>query len=132
MHVNLTVRLVEDPKLYTTAAGNPFARVRVVENVRRKGRDGEWTEESNWYDLKAWSRLAENAAESLRKGDLVTVTGELMQRKWTTATGEDRVTDEITASDIGASLRWATVTVQRNPRADAAAPSAPALASSPF
>jgi single-strand DNA-binding protein len=41
------------------------------------------------------------------------VVGRLRQRSWETPDGERRSAAEIEADDVGASLKWATVSVQR-------------------
>jgi single-stranded DNA-binding protein len=57
------------------------------------------------YTVIAWDRLAENVVENALKGDRVVVHGRLEQRDWTTDAGETRTAWEITAEDIGLSLR---------------------------
>ncbi len=59
----------------------------------------------------AWGDLGRHVAESLRQGDRVTVSGRLEQRSWQTDQGERRSKLELTAADVAASLRWATVAV---------------------
>jgi single-strand DNA-binding protein len=63
-----------------------------------------------------WRDLAENVALSLSKGMRVVVTGRLEQRSWETEEGEHRSKVEITADEIGPSLRFATADVQRTER----------------
>ena len=53
---------------------------------------------------------------SLSKGMRVVVTGRLEQRSWETEEGEHRSKVEITADEIGPSLRFATADVQRTER----------------
>ena len=48
----------------------------------------------------------------------VIVTGELQQRSWETQDGDKRSIIEVDIKEIGPSLRWATATVTRTPRAD--------------
>jgi single-stranded DNA-binding protein len=55
----------------------------------------------------AWDRPAENIVEHARKGDRILVHGRLEQRDWATDAGESRTAWEITAEDIGLSLRLA-------------------------
>jgi single-strand DNA-binding protein len=57
--------------------------------------------------------LAENVALSLSKGMRVIVTGRLEQRTWETEEGDHRSKVEITADEVGPSLRFATADVQR-------------------
>jgi len=63
-----------------------------------------------------WRDLAENVALSLSKGMRVVVTGRLEQRSWETEDGDHRSKVEITADEIGPSLRFATCDVQRTER----------------
>jgi len=68
-------------------------------------------------------------AFSLVKGSRVIVTGRLEQRTWETESGERRSRVEISAEDVGPSLRFATVEITRSERFTAPAtqadPSAP-------
>jgi single-strand DNA-binding protein len=60
--------------------------------------------------------LGENAASSLTKGMRVVVSGRLEQREYQNREGEKRTAIEINADEVGPSLRWATASVERNPR----------------
>jgi single-strand DNA-binding protein len=79
---------------------------------------GDWEEQVSFFDVTAWGSLGENAAGSLNKGNRVIVTGRLQQRSYETQQGEKRSVVEIVADEIGPSLRWANVTIQRNERTD--------------
>jgi single-strand DNA-binding protein len=63
--------------------------------------------------VNVWRGQAEHLADSLGKGDRVMVTGRLRQRSWETAEGEKRTVTELEADEVGASLKWATVKVER-------------------
>src|SRR5690606_24321428 len=47
-------------------------------------------EETDWFDLTFWSKLAELAAQHLTKGRQIGVTGRLLQERWETQEGEKR------------------------------------------
>jgi single-strand DNA-binding protein len=115
--VTLVGNLVEDPELRFTASGVAMARIRMAVSRRYQDRDGQWQEESGFFGGTLWRDHAENAAESLTKGTRVIVTGRLRQRSWETNEGEKRSTIEIDIQEIGPSLRWATASVTRTPRA---------------
>ena len=51
--------------------------------------------------------------ESLHKGHRAVVVGQLKARSWETPDGEKRSVVEVTAEEVGPSLRWATATVER-------------------
>jgi len=114
--VTLIGNLVEDPELRFTASGVAMAKVRFAVN-RRYQRNGEWQEETSFFRGTLWRDAAENAAESLQKGMRVIVNGRLEQQQWETKEGEKRSSVEVAIDEIGPSLRWATATVTRSPRA---------------
>ena len=86
-------------------------RVAVTSRVQegRTWRDGD----TSFFRVSAWRDQASHLAELLRKGDRVMVVGRLRQRLWETPDRERRSLAEIEADDVGASLKWATVSVER-------------------
>jgi len=62
--------------------------------------------------------MGENAAATFTKGMRVIVSGRLEQREYQNREGEKRTAIEINADEIGPSLRWATASVERTPRAE--------------
>lgn len=115
-HVTLIGNLVDDPELRFTPSGVAMAKIRFAVN-RRYQRNGEWQEETSFFGGTLWRDAAENAAESLTKGMRVIVTGRLEQRSWETQEGDKRSIVEVAVDEIGPSLRWATASVTRSPRA---------------
>ena len=114
--------LTSDPDLRFTPSGKAVATVRIAVNHRiRQGE--EWVDgEPSFYDVTLWEKLAENAAESLRKGDRVLVTGQVHTEAWTDTDGAKRTKQVITDAEIGASLRFTTVQVARGTREQPASP----------
>ena len=112
-HTVIVGNLADDPELRFTNNGTPVAsfRVAVTPRVQEGGtwRDGD----TSFFRVSAWRDQASHLAESLQKGDRVMVVGRLRQRSWETPDGERRSLAEIEADDVGASLKWATVSVQR-------------------
>jgi single-strand DNA-binding protein len=113
----ITGHLVQDPELRFTATGTPITNFSVADNRRRQDRTtAEWQETTSYFDVVAWSDLAQNVAESLKRGSRVTVTGRLEQRNWETTQGDQRSKVEIHALDVSASLRYATVEITKTNR----------------
>jgi single-strand DNA-binding protein len=106
----LTGNLTRDPELRYTNNAKPVIGFGMAVN-RRFQQNGEWQEQTSFFDITAWGDLAENAALSLHKGDRVTVTGRLEQRTWETDNGDKRSKVEIVATDIAASLAHAQLTI---------------------
>ena len=108
----ITGNLVRDPELRSTASGTAVANFSVADNRRwADPATGERREATTYVDVVAWGDLGRHVAQSLRLGDRVTVSGRLEQRTWQRDQGERRSKLELTAADVAASLRWATVAI---------------------
>ena len=113
----ITGNLTREPEIRYTKEGQATAQLGVAVNRRWQDRSTqEWQESTSFFDVVCWRDLAENVALSLSKGMRVVVTGRLEQRSWETEDGEHRSKVEITADEIGPSLRFATADVQRTER----------------
>ena len=94
--VQLIGRLGKDPELRTFSNGDAVCNVSLATSERWKDKQtGEAKEATEWHSLVLHRRLAEIAAEYLRKGSLVYVEGSLKTRKWQDQSGNDRYTTEI-------------------------------------
>ena len=113
-YIQATGNLTRDPELSFTSNGAARARVTLACNNRYLDRQtNEWKNgETTYLNVTVWRDMAENIANSLQKGDAVTVVGRLKQRKWE-QDGQTREAFEVDADSISADLRRATVTVQR-------------------
>lgn len=141
--ITVTGNLAGDPELRFTSSGAPVATFTVASNERYRDSGGEWKDgAASFVRCNAWRQLAEHVAESLRKGDRVIVSGILRQRGYETKEGEKRTVWEVTATEVGAALSYATVKVSKvrrdgvpvpdDPWAAAPAPDAPAEDEPPF
>jgi single-strand DNA-binding protein len=113
--VTLVGNLTRDPELRFTTGGRGVASFGLAVS-RRYQQNGEWQEQTSYFNIVAWGQMGENAAATLTKGMRVLVTGRLEQREYTTREGDKRTAIEINADEIGPSLRWATAQVERTPR----------------
>jgi single-strand DNA-binding protein len=111
-NVTLVGNLTRDPELRYTQSGRGVASFGLAVN-RRYQQNGEWQEQTSFFNVVAWGDLGENAAASLNKGHRIVVTGRLQQREYETREGEKRNTVEVIADELGPSLRWAQVQVER-------------------
>ncbi|MBJ7504997.1 MAG: single-stranded DNA-binding protein [Ilumatobacteraceae bacterium] len=134
--ITLVGNIVRDPELRFTANGKAVANFGIAVG-RRFQVNGEWQEQTSFFNITAWGELGENAAASLSKGVRIVVTGRLEQREFTTREGDKRTAIDVIADELGPSLRWATAQVERKPRQDGAAKktgtgASPAGEKSPF
>ncbi|MDI3243252.1 single-stranded DNA-binding protein [Arthrobacter sp. AL08] len=127
--VSIAGNLVADPELSIGESGVAHAKLRVAVNQRIQGADGTWHDgEPVFHNVSAFRALAENAATSLKKGDPVTVAGELEFRSYE-KDGERREARRIVADTIGPDLRFGTAVYQRMAHASVAGPNAEVQAS---
>lgn len=113
-HITIHGNLTGDPETRFTPSGKAVATLTVAVNKRARQPDGTWTDDgADFYRVQAWNKLAENITDSLRKGDRVLVHGRIESRDWEDRDGNKRTSWEITADEVGASLQWATVSIQR-------------------
>ncbi|WP_117000985.1 single-stranded DNA-binding protein [Desertimonas flava] len=117
----LTGNITRDPEHRSTTSGKGIASFGLAVN-RRYQVNGDWQEQTSFFDVVAWGELGKRAAESLHKGDRVVVVGRMEQRTWEADDGTKRTKVEMVAADIGASVRFANVTIARVPRADQSSP----------
>jgi single-strand DNA-binding protein len=117
--VTLVGNVTKDPELRYTTGGRGVASFGLAVN-RRYQVNGEWQEQVSFFNIVAWGDLGENAAASISKGNRVIVTGRLEQRSYETKEGEKRSVTEVIADELGPSLRWAQVQIERISRDDAA------------
>jgi single-strand DNA-binding protein len=105
--------LTDDPELRFTGGGAAVATLRVASNRRYTDRQGQQQEDTTYLNVNCWRDLAENAAESLGKGDRVIVIGRVKVRSYENREGQTVWTTEIEADEIAPSLRWARASVSR-------------------
>jgi single-strand DNA-binding protein len=92
-------RLGADPELTTSSNGSAICKIRVVTN-RRRMVDGDWQDtDTSWWQVTCFGKVAEAAAATLVKGDLVIIEGRVKQREWE-KDGVKRVTAEVTADEV--------------------------------
>lgn len=122
--VTIAGNLVADPELSFSEGGVAHAKLRVAVNQRIQGADGIWHDgEPVFHNVSAFRALAENSASSLKKGDPVTVAGELEFRSYEKDGGRHEAR-RIVADTIGPDLRFGTAAYQRSSHAAVAGPDA--------
>lgn len=115
MIITAVGNVVADPELRFTPSGAAVANfsIAVTKRTFDKNRN-EWVDgDTSFVNCQAWRQMAENVAESLTKGTRVVVTGDFAARSYETREGEKRTVWELTADDVGPSLKFATARPQR-------------------
>ena len=99
--------LGRDPEMRYTPDGTPVTTFSVATNRKWTGRDGSPGEETVWFRVTAWRRLAETCNQYLQKGRQVLIEGRLNPDKatggpriWTGNDGSSRSSYEVTAQTV--------------------------------
>lgn len=93
--------LGNDPETRYMPSGSAVTNLSVATNESWKDKQtGEQKDRTEWHKVAMFGRLAEIAAEYLRKGSQVYIEGKLRTRKWQDKDGQDRYTTEIVADEM--------------------------------
>ena len=99
--VILVGNLGKDPETRYMPSGSAVTNLTLATSEAWKDKQsGEQQERTEWHKVAMFGRLAEIAAEYLRKGSQVYVEGKLRTRKWQDKEGKDRWTTEIVADEM--------------------------------
>lgn len=99
--VQLTGRLGKDPETRYTNQGNAVTQFTVASHRRWRTADGQEHDDTEWFNIVAWNKLAEICQQYLRKGSRVYIEGRLQTRSWDDEqTGQKRYKTEVIASDM--------------------------------
>ncbi|MFN8532308.1 MAG: single-stranded DNA-binding protein [Dehalococcoidia bacterium] len=92
--------LGKDPELRYTTAGRPVTTFNVAVNRPAASVDGERREETEWFQVVTFSKLAERCDQLLTKGQRVYVEGKLQTRSWPGQDGHVRRVLEVLANEV--------------------------------
>ncbi|MBC9073413.1 single-stranded DNA-binding protein [Thauera sp. CAU 1555] len=99
--VILIGNLGRDPETRYMPSGDAICNVTIATTETWKDKaSGERREATEWHRVVFFGRLAEIAAQYLRKGSQVYVEGRLQTRKWQDKEGQERYTTEIRADEM--------------------------------
>ncbi len=98
--VQLIGRLGRDPEMRYTPKGTPSTRFSVAVNRVWNNAEGQRQEETEWFNIEAWSKLGEICQQYLKKGRLVYVEGRLHNERWEDEKGETHYVTKVIAREM--------------------------------
>ncbi len=108
--VQLMGHLGADPEIKIFKENNKLANMRLAVNDRYKNAKGEWVDETQWFNLVAWSKLAIYAEKYLNKGIELAIEGRLINKSYVDKNAVKRVSTDIVVSEILILTKKAAVT----------------------
>ena len=91
--------LGKDPEIRYTQNGSAVCNLRVAVTEKSKVGD-KWEDKTEWVDVVAWGKTAENCGQYLVKGRQIYVEGRLQTRKWEDKDHKDRWSTEVVAFKV--------------------------------
>ena len=89
-----------DPEMRYTPDGKPVTSFNLAVSRRYTTREGERREETEWFTVVTWNRLAETCNQFLARGRRAYVEGRLRSRVWEGQDGQKRFRNEIIANKV--------------------------------
>lgn len=89
----------QDPRI-SAFGGRKVATFSLATTEVYKDRDGNKQENTDWHNVVAWSPLAEIVEQFVKKGARIYIEGPTRTRKYTTQSGEERMTVEVMAQQL--------------------------------
>ncbi len=117
--ITIAGNLANEPEFRFTPNGAAVASFVVACTERRRDPNtGEWSDgATSYHRCTVWRQTAENATESLRKGDRVLVVGTLRQSSWQDKqSGETRYGWDVQVDEVAVSIKFHVARSQRPER----------------
>ena len=89
-----------EPEMRFTPNGKPVTSFRVATNWVSTTPEGERRQETEWFSVVAWNKLAEQCNQFLAKGRLVYAEGRLHTRTWESQDGQKHSRAEVIANRV--------------------------------
>lgn len=90
----------KDADLRYAANGNAMASFSLAVNSRKKGKSGEWEDETEWFNVTLFKEQAERLSEHIVKGKPLYVEGRLQTRSWSDDQGVKHYKTEVIANSV--------------------------------
>ncbi len=98
--VILIGNLGKDPELRYAPSGSAVANFSLATSEQWKDQEGNPQERTSWHNIVVWGKLAEIAAEYLKKGRKVYVEGRIQYRDYEGKDGNKRYVTEVVVNDL--------------------------------
>ena len=89
-----------EPEMRFTPNGKPVTSFRVATNWASTTPEGERRQETEWFSVVTWNKLAEQCNQFLAKGRLVYAEGRLHTRTWEGQDGQQHSRTEVIANKV--------------------------------
>lgn len=89
--------LGQDAEEKTFESGRTLVNMSIATNEGYKNNDGEWINSTTWHNVVYWKNKKDENLGFLKKGELISITGKLNNRKYTDKSGNEKYITEVVA-----------------------------------
>jgi single-strand DNA-binding protein len=91
----------KDPEMTYTPSGSAVTKFSLATNRRWKDKtSGDMKEETTWFNIVAWERLAETCSQYVHKGSKIFVEGRFVSREYTDKDGVQRRAFDVVITEM--------------------------------
>ena len=98
--VTLVGRPGAEPEMRSFNDKGKMARFRLAVTESRRNANNEWVNDTQWFNVVAWGKVAERVEKTVRKGQQVAIDGKLRNNEWTDDKGQRHSSIEIWMNDL--------------------------------
>ena len=84
-----------DPEMRNLNNNQRIARFRLAVTEGRKNANQEWVNDTQWFNIVAWGKIADRVERNVKKGLQIAVEGSLRNNEWTDKNGQRHQSTEI-------------------------------------
>ena len=89
-----------EPEVKNFSNNNKVARFRLAVDERRMNANREWVNDTQWFTLVAWGKVADRVERYVKKGMQVAIDGSLRNNEWTDDKGQRHSNIEVWVNDL--------------------------------
>ncbi len=93
--VSLIGRLGAQPEVVKLESGIALTCFSIATNEPYKNKAGEWQDQTQWHEIKAWGKVGEIVSKLLKKGQEVAIDGRIVNKEYESKAGEKRFSTSI-------------------------------------
>ncbi len=98
--VQLIGNLGKDPEAKESDQGTTYTRATIATNETYQNKRGEKITDTQWHNIIAWGKTAENMAKMLKKGNAVAVKGKLNHNSYKDKEGNIRYSSSVVVNEF--------------------------------
>ena len=98
--VQLIGNVGQDPQITVLDSGKKVTRFSLATNEHYKNAKGEKMQNTYWYNMVAWGKIAEVIEKYVTKGKEIAIEGKLTSRSYETKEGEKRYITDVVINEV--------------------------------